>query len=81
MRYALGWSEYLNYGDWLAEPQEISAFEGKRILVRQIPSQPPYAINAVFMKEKYLNDINSMVILTKRIQKDLFFFLPFLIQD
>jgi methylase of polypeptide subunit release factors len=63
MRYALGWSgEYLSYGDWLAEPRKSVPFEGERILVRQIPSLPPYAINAIFTKEKYLNDINSMVI-------------------
>lgn len=77
MRYALGWSgEYLNYGDWLAEPRKSVPFEGKRILVRQIPSQPPYAINAVFTKEKYLNDINSMVIF--EFKKDPFFLLAVL---
>lgn len=63
VRYALGWSgEYLSYGDWLAETRKSVPFEGKRILVRQIPSHPPYAINAVFTEEKYLNDINSMVV-------------------
>jgi len=63
MRYRLGWSSgYLSYGDWLAEPRKSVPFEGSRILVRQIPSQLPYAINAVYTEEKYLNDINSMVV-------------------
>ena len=63
MRYALGWSgEYLSYGNWLAEPRKSVPFKGKRILVRQIPSQPPYAINAVLTEAKYLHDINSMVV-------------------
>lgn len=63
MRYQLGWSgEYLSYGDWLAEPRKSVPFNGARILVRQIPSQPPYAINAIYTEGDYLNDINSMVI-------------------
>ncbi len=63
MRYKLKWSgEYLSYGDWLAEPRRSVPFIGPRILVRQIPSPLPYSINAVFVGEDYLNDINSMVI-------------------
>lgn len=62
-RYKMDWSgEYLSYGDWLAEPRKSVPFDGPRILVRQIPAQPPYCINGVFTDEKYLNDINSMVI-------------------
>lgn len=62
-RYKLGWSgEYLSYGDWLAEPRKSVPFKGPRILVRQIPSPLPYAINAVYTEEYLLNDINSMVV-------------------
>ena len=62
-RYELGWSgEYLSYGDWLAEPRKSVPFQGARILVRQIPSPYPHCVNGVFTSEKYLNDINSMVI-------------------
>lgn len=62
-RYYLGWSgEYLSYGDWLAEPRKSVPFNSPRILVRQIPSPPPYSINAVFTKEYFLNDINSMIV-------------------
>jgi len=62
-RYKLNWSgEYLSYGDWLAEPRKSVPFNGNRILVRQIPAQPPYCINGVFTDKEYLNDINSMVI-------------------
>ena len=62
-RYNLNWSgEYLKYGDHLAEPRKSVPFEGKRILVRQIPSKPPYCINATFVDDKILHDINSMVI-------------------
>ena len=62
-RYHLDWSgEYLSYGDWIAEPRKSVPFSGDRLLVRQIPSKPPYLVHAVFTDEKALNDINSMVV-------------------
>ena len=62
-RYELDWSgEYLNYGDWLAEPRKSVPFSGPRILVRQIPANPPYLVHAVFTGEGFYNDINSMVV-------------------
>ena len=64
-RYRFGWSgEYLNYGPHLAEPRNnFELFSTPRILVRQIPSPPPYCINACFTKETLLNDLNSMNII------------------
>lgn len=71
-RYKLDWSgEYLSYGDWLAEPRKSVPFNGKRILVRQIPSPYPECINAVFVNSDYLNDINSMVIFNPSSKYDL----------
>lgn len=62
-RYSLTWSgEYLSYGKWIAEPRFSAKFKDERILVRQIPSKLPYAINAVLTKEEFINDINSMII-------------------
>lgn len=62
-RYNLSWSgEYLKYGNHLAEPRKSVPFKGQRILVRQIPSKPPYCINAVIVNKEVLHDINSMVI-------------------
>ncbi len=62
-RYSLRWSgQYLRYGEWLAEMRKSVPFDGSRILVRQIPSHPPYTINAVYIEDQYYNDINSMVI-------------------
>ena len=60
-RYYISWSgEYLKYGVNLAEPRKISLFDSPRILVRQIPSKPPYCINACFLEDTILNDLNSM---------------------
>jgi len=62
-RYVLGWSnEYLSYGSWLAAPRKRVDFKAPRILVRQIPSLPPYSIEAVMVEHYCLNDRNSMVI-------------------
>lgn len=60
-RYALGWSgEYLSYGKNLAASRKFELFSTPRILVRQIPSKPPYSINACYSSAVCLNDINSM---------------------
>lgn len=60
-RYALNWSgEFLKYGKNLAAPRKFHLFSFPRILVRQIPSKPPYCINAVYTEETILNDRNSM---------------------
>jgi hypothetical protein len=69
-RYYLNWSgEYLKYGNNLAAPRNnFNLFSTKRILVRQIPSKPPYCINACLTNEIYLNDLNSMNIINIKIE-------------
>ncbi len=77
-RYLIKWSgEYLNYGEWIAEPRKSVPFIGKRILVRQIPSKMPYSINATITEEQYYHDINSMVIFNSK-QYDLKYILAIL---
>lgn len=62
-RYKLSWSgEYLSYGDWVAEPRYSIKFDEPRILIRQIPSHPPYCIKGTYTEQLLLNDINSMVV-------------------
>lgn len=67
-RYYIGWSgEYLKYGNHLREPRkDWRLFSSERILVRQIPSKPPYCIHASFTSETFLNDRNSMNIINIR---------------
>lgn len=66
-RYLLGWSgEYIKYGDNLAASRKPELFEKERILVRQIPSNPPYCINAVHTEESFINDRNSNNILNSK---------------
>ncbi|MCX6565019.1 MAG: N-6 DNA methylase, partial [Candidatus Aminicenantes bacterium] len=62
-RYLISWSGWwIKYGECLAAPRKIELFTSMRILVRQIPSSPPYSINAVLTDEYMLNDINSMIV-------------------
>jgi 23S rRNA G2445 N2-methylase RlmL len=71
-RYYLAWSgEFLKYGDNLAAPRtDFRLFSTKRILVRQIPSKPPYCINACLTEEIALNDMNSMNVLKFKESKE-----------
>jgi hypothetical protein len=72
-RYSLGWSgDFLKYGKHLAEPRtNFDLFSTPRILVRQIPSKPPYCINACLTEETILNDLNSMNIIYIKIEPEL----------
>lgn len=59
-RYKLNWGgQYIKYGSNLAASRKKEIFEGKRILVRQIPSKPPYCINAAYTEGGWINDRNS----------------------
>lgn len=63
-RYDLTWSgEWIKYGDHLAEPRYSIEFDKPRILVRQIPTNKAYAIEAVYTDQYLINDINSMDII------------------
>lgn len=63
-RYQIDWSgNYLKYGLNLAAPRTPGLFMGERILVRQIPSLPPYSINGAIISGNSVNDINSMIII------------------
>lgn len=62
-RYALSWSgEWIKYGDNVAEPRYSVKFDKPRILVRQIPANQIYSIEATYTDEYFINDINSMVV-------------------
>ncbi len=64
-RYRVGWSgQFIKYGDNLTRPRKPVLFSGERILVRQIPGQPPYCIHACYITEHAINDNNSMIIRT-----------------
>ncbi|MFW8054399.1 DUF7149 domain-containing protein [Vagococcus fluvialis] len=67
-RYRLTWGEeWIKYGDNLAAPRNYEIFSNPRILVRQIPSENAYSIEAAYTESKEINDLNSMIITDIRI--------------
>ncbi|MCZ9870552.1 N-6 DNA methylase [Brachyspira hyodysenteriae] len=72
-RYSLNWcGDWLSYGKWLAEPRWSAKFNIPRILIRQIPTKPPYCINAIYTDEYYLNDQSSKIIQDIQLYNPLF---------
>jgi len=72
-RYYSTWGgEYLKWGENLSRRRDFKLFSTKRILVRQIPSKPPYCINACLLEKIILNDLNSMNIINLKIEPELF---------
>lgn len=62
-RYKFNWSgQFLKYGDNLFRKREFNIYQGERLLIKQIPSDPPYCISATYTNETILNDVNSIII-------------------
>ncbi len=62
-RYTYNWSGlWIKYGINLARRRQEHLFTNERILIKQIPSPPPYCLNAVFVNQHFVNDINSTII-------------------
>jgi len=52
-RYSLSWKgNYIDYGDWLAEPRNPSWFKGDRIVLREVTAKG--IIQATFINEDYV---------------------------
>lgn len=65
-RYGFNWKgQWLRYGEWLAAPRSFRLFSSPRILVREIPSNPPYSIVSTYLEEIYLNNRSIINILQK----------------
>lgn len=65
-RYGFSWKgHWLRYGEWLAAPRNFKLFNSPRILVREIPAKPPYAIVSTYIEEIYLNNRSIINILQK----------------
>ena len=65
-RYTKNWSgEFIQYGKNLGEPRRIELFNKPHIIVRVIPSQPPYCINGMLIDKEIFNDQNYIVLFGK----------------
>ncbi len=47
--------EWIKYGPWLHDYRTMDWLQGPRILVREIPGQPPYRILACYVEKTYCN--------------------------
>ena len=63
IRYGIKWSgRYLHYGPHLAEPR---MYLGHKIIIREITSRYPKAINATYTDESFLFNISNIAILER----------------
>jgi len=78
-RYAIKWSgQFIKYGNNLSRPRQPHLFEGKRILIRQIPAPPPYCIVATFFTDQAVVDNNCLVVKIKNPDIDINYILAVL---
>lgn len=60
-----GKEKWLRYGEWLAARRSFNLFSSPRLLVREIPANPPHAIVSTYIEEVYLNNRSIINILQK----------------
>ncbi|MCT3088963.1 type II restriction endonuclease [Lactococcus lactis] len=62
-RYNISWDgKWIKYGKNLAAPRDSSIFDNPRILVRQIPSNKTYAIDASLLTDNTINGESAIII-------------------
>jgi hypothetical protein len=63
-RFTLHWTGmWMQYGEWLAQPRDLSIFTRPRVLIREITSRPPRCLSSVFTAEEYLSNKSVLTIL------------------
>lgn len=68
-RFGYSWTdEYISYGEWLAEPRQPRFFEGKRIVLRQIPGSD--SLIAAYVEDSYVVDQTAFVLLPDEVDQD-----------
>ncbi len=53
--FEINWSgQYLDYGPWVAEFQDLSRYNSSRLVIREVLGKPPYMIKAAIVTETFL---------------------------
>jgi type I restriction-modification system DNA methylase subunit len=66
LRYAFTWTgQWLWYGNHLAAPRTINLFTDEKIVVREITSEFPHCLNAVYIRDTYLYNRSNIAIIKR----------------
>lgn len=67
-RFGFSWTdEYISYGPWLAEPRQPRFFEGRRIVLRQIPGNG--SLVAAYVEKPFIVDQTAFVLLSDELDE------------
>jgi hypothetical protein len=66
LRYAINWSGlWLWYGNHLAAPRTLNLFTDEKIIVREITSEFPHCLNAVYSSDTYLYNRSNIAVVKR----------------
>lgn len=66
LRYAVNWTgQWLWYGNHLAAPRTIDLFTDEKIIVREITSEFPHCLNAVYTSDTYLYNRSNIAVVKR----------------
>ncbi len=66
LRYAISWSGlWLWYGNHLAAPRTLNLFTDEKIIVREITSEYPHCLNAVYSNDTYLYNRSNIAVVKR----------------
>lgn len=66
LRYAVNWTgQWLWYGNHLAAPRTLNLFTDEKIIVREITSEFPHCLNAVYTSDTYLYNRSNIAVINR----------------
>ena len=66
LRYAINWTgQWLWYGIHLAAPRTLNLFTDEKIIVREITSEFPHCLNAVYTSDTYLYNRSNIAVINR----------------
>lgn len=66
LRYAINWTgQWLWYGNHLAAPRTLNLFTDEKVIVREITSEFPHCLNAVFTSDTYLYNRSNIAVIKR----------------
>ena len=66
LRYGINWTGlWLWYGNHLAAPRTLNLFTDEKIIVREITSEYPHCLNAVYTEDTYLYNRSNIAIVKR----------------